>query len=429
MLRTMSLCWLVLASCSNGGRAAPADKGAIRWEAPIEVARGGGQRGEWRQNDSDYDYVDDTTVALADDGTAVVAWVDQARKEIFVERYSRSGSPIATPVAVSRTPAVFSWLPRLALAGNDVYVLWQEIVFSGGTHGGEAFFARSRDGGATFDAPQNLSRSRNGDGKGRISKEVWHNGSLDLAVAQDGTIHAAWTEFDGPLWLTRSRDRGATFTPPVRIDDRTRPARAPVLATSGNTVYVAWSVGEDASADLRLSISTDGGKTFAPPAIVARTPGYSDAPKLVVDTAGTLHLAWSESLGGPHDRATVRYMRSRDRGRTFEPSRELAPAGAGFPMLAVDGDRVVVTWERMTESQPWSRGLSLVYSLDRGSRFSTPVLVPGSVDPGGGFNGSHQGRLMEKLAVRDGQLAIANSALAHGRSSRVWFVRGHVAPR
>ena len=116
MLRTMSLCWLVLASCSNGGRAAPADKGAIRWEAPIEVARGGGQRGEWRQNDSDYDYVDDTTVALADDGTAVVAWVDQARKEIFVERYSRSGSPIATPVAVSRTPAVFSWLPRLALA-------------------------------------------------------------------------------------------------------------------------------------------------------------------------------------------------------------------------------------------------------------------------------------------------------------------------
>lgn len=430
MVPTLSLCCLVLASCSSGGRTAPAEQGAIRaepaeqpairWDAPIEIARGGGQLGEWRQNDSDYNYVDDTTVALADDGTAVVAWVDQARKEIFVQRYSRSGTATAAPVAVSRTPAVFSWLPRLVLDGNDIYVLWQEIVFSGGSHGGEAFFARSRDGGATFDAPQNLSRSRNGDGKGRISKKVWHNGSLDLTVAKDGTIYAAWTEFDGPLWVSRSRDRGATFTSPVRIDDRSRPARAPALATWGDTVYVAWSVGEDSAGDVRLSVSTDG-ETFERPTIVARTPRYSDAPKLVVDAAGTLHLAWSESLGGPRERATVRYMRSRDRGRTFEPPREIAPAGAGFPMLAVDGERVVVSWERMIGSQP--RGLSLAYSLDRGSSFSRPVLVPGSIDPGGGVNGSHQGRLMEKLAARDGQLAIANSALAHGRSSRVWFVR------
>jgi hypothetical protein len=34
-----------------------------------------------------------------------------------------------------------------------VYVLWQEIVFSGGSHGGEIFFARSRDGGQTWSAP------------------------------------------------------------------------------------------------------------------------------------------------------------------------------------------------------------------------------------------------------------------------------------
>ena len=92
------------------------------------------------------------------------------------------------------------------VAGDDVYVLWQEIVFSGGSHGGAIFFARSRDRGATFDAPINLSNSRNGDGKARLTEKIWLNGSLDLARDDDGTLYAAWTEYDGPLWVSRSTD-------------------------------------------------------------------------------------------------------------------------------------------------------------------------------------------------------------------------------
>jgi hypothetical protein len=53
------------------------------------------------------------------------------------------------------------------------------------------------------------------------------------------------------------------------------------------------------------------------------------------------------------------------------------------------------------------------------------VVVPGSVDRGGGTNGSHQGMLMQKLAVNDaGAVAIVNSSLARGDSSRVWLIRG-----
>ncbi len=62
------------------------------------------------------------------------------------------------PVNISRSPRVISWLPRLAVSPtelDEVFILWQEIVFSGGSHGGEIFFARSFDGGASFSEPLN----------------------------------------------------------------------------------------------------------------------------------------------------------------------------------------------------------------------------------------------------------------------------------
>ncbi|MBC8163724.1 MAG: hypothetical protein H7Z42_21155 [Roseiflexaceae bacterium] len=43
--------------------AAPAEAG-IAWREQVEVARGRGQQGRWQQNESEYDYVDDPTVAL-----------------------------------------------------------------------------------------------------------------------------------------------------------------------------------------------------------------------------------------------------------------------------------------------------------------------------------------------------------------------------
>ena len=54
-----------------------------------------------------------------------------------------------------------------------------------------------------------------------------------------------------------------------------------------------------------------------------------------------------------------------------------------------------------------------------------PTLVPESIDPAGGFNGSNQGFLMRKLAVNNrGAVAIVNSSLKPNERSRVWLIRG-----
>ena len=461
----------------------------VTWQAPTEIATGGGMKGPWQQNDSKYDFVDDPSVALGDDGAAYVVWVDHRDKDVHFRRDAnitgKSGDGSArtsgtTSVNVSRSPATFSWLPRIVVAGKHVYVLWQEIVFSpGGSHGGEIFFARSTDGGATFEPPRNLSNSIEGDGKARITEKIWHNGSLDLARSPRGTLFAAWTNYDGALLLAWSDD-GTQWSVPKQIaGSSTKPARAPSLAASNDTLYIAWTYGESTNADIHVASAktngvstsksdraatstpdraatstsdraatstsdrgttdrvatstTDRAATSRPaspialgaPIVIATTSTYSDAPKLALDRAGTLHIAYAETEGDAFAKSRVVYMRSSDGARSFEPPRTISRGEASFPSLVVDGKTVVVAYERGSAAgERNARGLTVAISRDRGERF-VEQAIDGSADREG-FNGSQQGRLMSKLAAKSGKIAVVNSALRPNKSSRVWMIRGHL---
>jgi hypothetical protein len=441
LMMTRALLWLLGCLPLAVALAAPANPApAVMWLGMTEIARGRGEHGPWQQNQSRFDYVDDPAVAIDEQGEIALAWVDQARKAVLFQRYSANGKQLLErPVDVSRQPETFSWLPRLAIAPGTpekIFVLWQEIIFSGGSHGGDILFARSDDGGRSFAAPINLSQSVGGDGKGRINKEIWHNGSLDLVAGPDGAVYAAWTEYEGPLWFSRSLDGGKNFSRPARVAGKfatAHPARAPSLALAPDrTLYLAWTVGDNDAADIHLARSTDGGQTFGLPRLVGPSKTYSDAPKLAVDTAGVLHLVYAESSGGPFAGYQIRYTRSVDGGRTFQPQREISRpmpesfAGAAFPSLSIDGQgRLYVVWELYADARKPPRGLALSISHDGGATFTKPGVVPGSMDAEGGFNGSNQGLLMKKLAVNpSGALAIVNSSLKPDAHSRVWLMRG-----
>jgi hypothetical protein len=421
---------LFVAALSAAALPPAAFAGPIAWQGTTEIAAGRGIKGPWQQNDSRYDYVDDPTAAIDDRGEIAVAWVDQGRKDVLFQRFSADGGkPLAQPVNVSRNPETFSWLPRIAIAPDNpkkVVILWQEIIFSGGSHGGDMFFAASEDGGASFTPPVNLSDSVGGDGKGRINKDYWHNGSYDLIADRGGNFYAVWTEYDGPLWFARLTLNGNMFSRPRQLaGGDAKPVRGPALALGPDrTIYLAWTTGEDDAADIRLMKSTDGGAGFSAPQPVMPNATYSDAPKLAVDRDGVLHLAYAESAGGPFDRYHVLYTRSTDGGRTFDAPRAISEggpgAGAAFPSMALDGKgRLAVLWEVYEDQRSRPRGLAIAASQDSGKRFSEPELVPGSRDPAGGTNGSHQGLLMEKLAMNDAGL-ISSAAASGGRR---WAIR------
>jgi hypothetical protein len=77
------------------------------------------------------------------------------------------------------------------------------------------FLRRSVDDGKSFSEPLNLSNSMAGDGKGRLTRKHWDNGSLDLAIGPEGNLYAAWTEYEGRLCAMsgdKQLGQGTNFT-------------------------------------------------------------------------------------------------------------------------------------------------------------------------------------------------------------------------
>ncbi|MFQ5962351.1 MAG: hypothetical protein ACE5MG_13240, partial [Candidatus Methylomirabilales bacterium] len=89
-----------------------------------------------------------------------------------------------------------------------------------------------------------------------------------------------------------------------------------------------------------------------------------------------------------------------------------------------------VSWELFPGRGNYSEGLGFTYSSDAGRAFASPTVVPGTVDPALGFNGSQQGLLMRKLAVNGaGAIAVVNSTFTRNEKSGVWLFRGQAAGR
>lgn len=139
---TMLFTVVILFSSNREEQQVPSSVG---WTDRLEVAAGDAYQGPWRMNESEFRYVDDPSVAINEEGVVGTAWADQAAQEIFFQAYGTDGAArLTAPVNVSRHPGIFSWLPRLVMTSGKVFILWQEIAFSGGSHGGEIFFSAPR---------------------------------------------------------------------------------------------------------------------------------------------------------------------------------------------------------------------------------------------------------------------------------------------
>ena len=143
----------------------------------------------------------------------------------------------------------------------------------------------------------------------------------------------------------------------------------------------------------------DSGRTFGEPLIVALS-GHADAPRIVVDSQGRLHLVYGESPAGPFQEYRIRYARRDPGEHGFSAPRTIVAPQAGlnsvnFPDLAVGAaDRLHVVWERFPDRRRLAQGLGFTKSHDGGQSFAEPEIVPGSDDTELGFNGGYQGSLM-----------------------------------
>jgi subtilase family serine protease len=234
-------------------------------------------------------------VAMSGPGERVVAW--STITDIRVAR-SSDGETFTAAVPVSE-PGPRTWCPRIVRdPAGTLYVLWLQ---------GEAWrdrtvwLARSRDGGASFGAPQ------------RLSPEGIDAVCPDIAVASGGSVYVVWAAIQGvdryPSFLAFSSDSGATFSRAVGIAERA--ACGGLAARGPDEIHLAWHdnpPGQQLS-DIFYSraVKADAGADLAVTSVSSATPLAIGRPITVTATvanqgslaaaASTLGLYLSANAG------------------------------------------------------------------------------------------------------------------------------------
>lgn len=138
-------------------------------------------------------------------------------------------------------------------------------------NGGSIIIYRSEDGGATFGPPIIIQEGFN---QQTFNDKPWF--ALDTAAASpfQGRVYVAYTRFMNPgtiILFQRSEDEGRTWSDPVALTGIEPYALGTFVAVGQmGEVYVAWTQTVDDRTALIFRRSCDGGKTFDDPVTIAR---------------------------------------------------------------------------------------------------------------------------------------------------------------
>jgi len=270
-----------------------------------------------------------------------VVWVDSGpgnfNVDVFFKRSTDRGDDFDRTKNLSNN-AGGSFRPHVAAYGNNVYVVWED-----NTPGNfDVFFKRSTDRGDDFDRTKNLSNNAG------TSAEV-EEGTGPLIAVSGNNVYVAWEDntpgnfgvnFD--ILFKRSTDGGKTFGSTKNLSNNASFSLQSEIAASGNNVYVVWAD----NSDILFKRSTDGGKTFGSTKNLSNNAGNSRSPQIAA-SGNNVYVVWSDRTPDNFD---ILFKRSTDRGDDFDRTKNLSnnAGDSSNPQIAASGNNVYVVWQDNT---------------------------------------------------------------------------------
>ena len=314
---------------SNGLLTATTTDGGITWtRAAIPFSRcAGGHAG----NGGDYERSTDPWVSFAPDGTVFqmalsvtgAAFNAGALSAMLVSRSTDGGrtwGPVST--LIRDGAQFFNDKNSIAADATDpryVYAVWDRLAATGG---GPTLFARSTDGGATWEAARPIYDP------GPRSQTI---GNV-IAVLPDGAVVNLFTRLDtgqnnltiATLHVLLSADNGGSWTGPFKVADALAigardPANGTLIRDGATLAQIAvapnghlWVAWQDARFTngvvdgIALSRSTDGGQTWSAPAQVNSAPSVpAFTPSVHVLANGTIGVTYYDLRSDTGDTTTL----------------------------------------------------------------------------------------------------------------------------
>jgi hypothetical protein len=212
-----------------------------------------------------------------------------------------------------------------------------------------------------------------------------------VRIDDEARISLAWVEEDKDIrsvLYAGTEQAGGRIGTPVKVNQSVESPymrqESPALAVVGDNVFLTWAlthpkVTQDKpfSNELRLSRSTDGGKSFLPSILVnddEQVIGHSfDSIHVAPD--GVVHVAWIDGREGKKDPGTF-VTRSTDHGRTvaknFKVDESTCVCCRTSLTTGPDGT-LYVAWRKILPGD--LRETVVARSTDGGQTFTNPVIV------------------------------------------------------
>lgn len=128
------------------------------------------------------------------------------------------------------------------------------------------------------------------------------------------------------------------------------PVNGPSIAANGNLVAVAWFTGARDTAKVNVAFSTDAGATFAPP---IRVDDGNPAGRVDVelDGAGRALVTWLERSGGETAEVRIRAVaQSGVMSKGMVVASSAAARASGFPRIVRNGRELILAWTQPGDS-------------------------------------------------------------------------------
>jgi hypothetical protein len=241
--------------------------------------------------------------------------------DIFFSKSTDNGASFSNPVGLTNYKPGIKQEPKIVISGKNLYIIWSDYSLGAA----EIFFTKSTDNGISFSSPLALGTSFGAVGETRLAG--YANNVYVMWIGSANNVNA------GAVLFRASTDNGSTFGSTISLSNNGI-ASKPEMSLAGNSVYVVWynttlqASGNVVDDEIFFAKSTNGGARFSSPINISNNPNSFSARPQVAASGRNVYVAWFES-GPSHSLniANTYFARSIDAGVTFSTPIKLSNNG------------------------------------------------------------------------------------------------------